>query len=297
MPLPSGTSARRALWVGAAYVGLLLLGEVDFKVADVHIGALAVLPLLIIAAFIGRRFAIPTAVLAAIVFSIFDHRAFSDGRVLRVSIPLDAVTLALSYIVIIELVERMNAIAQQKNAVESDLRAAQLKAERDPLTGLPNRAVFLNRLHFLTGHTTARFAVLFGDLDRFKDVNDSHGHEVGDRILQLAGQRIAHALRANDFVCRIGGDEFAVLLYGVHDEREVETIVKKIESSFSDPFVDAEQTISIGITLGASHFPEDSKHAETLLRIADERMYARKPGRRQTSGIIPATPKKQRLPQ
>ena len=295
MRMPSGLDARRALWVGVAFLALIALAALNYVVADVHVGALATIPILAIAALAGRRVAIPVAAVTAVALAISNHAMMLNTPGLRVGIVVDALSLALAYIVSVELVERMKTVVREKSAVENDLVAVRVKAERDPLTGLPNRAVFMNRLQFLAGHSATRFAVLFGDLDGFKEVNDVYGHDTGDRILQLAGQRIAHALRANDFVGRIGGDEFAVLLYGVHDQREVETIVHKIETSFRDPFHEGEQSISVGITLGASHFPDDSKSAETLMRIADERMYAHKPPRRGSRGEISLTLRRRRL--
>ena len=286
MPTPSGPLVSRALWTGGAYAVLVAIAAIDYAVVNIHVGALAIIPLLVIATCIGRFTAVATAVASAIVFSVFGH----DGASGLVNAPsvivVDAIALGVPYVAIIEVCERMKRMLAEKGAVENDLRVARMRAERDPLTGLPNRAVFMNRLQFLAGHSTSRFSVLFGDLDRFKEVNDTHGHDVGDRILHLAGQRISHALRANDFVGRIGGDEFAVLLYGVRDRHEADAIVKKIEAGFTAPFVEADTSVSIGITLGVSHFPEDADTAEALLKIADERMYARKPIRRASTGVI-----------
>lgn len=287
MPIPPRSTAGRALWVGAAYAALIALAAIDYAVVDIHVGALAVVALLVIASYAGRYVALATAIACAVAFGVFGHDGLASANN-RTGIVIDALVLGLSYVAIIELRERMKRTQAEKHAVEDDLRVARTRAERDSLTGLPNRAVFMNRLQFLAGHSTTRFAVLFGDLDRFKEVNDTHGHNVGDRILHLAGQRISHALRANDFVGRIGGDEFAVLLYGIHERAEADTIVKKIEAAFLAPFVEADTAVSIGITLGVSYFPDDAKTAEQLLKLADERMYARKPGRRSSTGVIPS---------
>lgn len=288
MPMPPRSTAGRAFWVGAAYAALISLAAIDYAVVDIHVGAVAIVALLVIAAFAGRYVAIGTAIVCAVAFGAFGHDGLPAAASNRTGIVIDALVLGLSYVAVIELCERMKKALAEKIAVEDDLRAARTRAERDSLTGLPNRGVFMNRLQFLAGHSTTNFAVLFGDLDRFKEVNDTHGHTVGDRILHLAGQRISHALRANDFVGRIGGDEFAVLLYGIHERAEADAIVAKIEASFLAPFVEADTLVSIGITLGASYFPDDAKSAEALLKLADERMYARKPGRRSSTGVIPS---------
>lgn len=297
MPMPSGSIVGRVLWLVAACAALIALATIDYYVAAIHVGALAVIPLFFIAMQTGRYPALVAAAITAIVFAFFNQNTVANAGGLRAGVAVDAIMLGLSYLVIIELVLHVKRMVSERIAVEDDLRAAQMKAERDPLTGLPNRAVFMNRLQFLAGHSTTRFAVLFGDLDRFKEVNDAHGHALGDRVLHLAGQRISHALRANDFVGRIGGDEFAVLLYGIHDRTEADAIVKKIEASFSEPFVEADTAVSIGITLGVSHFPDDARNAEALLCIADDRMYARKPTRRVSTGVITPRARRRRLTQ
>ncbi|HUF50486.1 MAG TPA: EAL domain-containing protein [Longimicrobiales bacterium] len=157
-------------------------------------------------------------------------------------------------------------------------------AFHDALTGLPNRALFVDRLERLLSHSVrhpeAIFAVAFLDLDRFKIVNDSLGHVVGDELLVAIGQRIRSCIRAVDTVARLGGDEFAVLLADVKDVREATRVAERILMAMSTPFHLASHevyaTASIGIALSSTGYekPED------ILRDADTAMYRAKMGGR-----------------
>ena len=122
------------------------------------------------------------------------------------------------------------------------------EAQHDPLTGLPNRGYFLELLEAalvdLAGDG-AQFAVLFIDLDRFKQVNDNHGHAVGDELLIATAERIAHSLRPGDRVARLGGDEFAVLMAGV-DLEGVTSVVERLQAAVARPFRSAARTPSSG---------------------------------------------------
>ncbi len=150
----------------------------------------------------------------------------------------------------------------------------------DPLTGLPNRALFLDRLE--RARARARrggrnlFAVLFLDLDRFKVVNDSLGHPVGDQLLVAVAGRIESCIRPGDTVARLGGDEFAVLLEEIGEFDESTEVAGRIHSAFTQPFVVADHelfvTVSIGIALGSS----ESHDLAGLLRDADTAMYRAK---------------------
>jgi len=150
------------------------------------------------------------------------------------------------------------------------------QAFRDSLTGLPNRALFVDRLAHALTRTERRgemVAVLFLDLDRFKVINDSLGHGVGDRVLTGLGQRIAGCLRPDDTVARLGGDEFAVLLEDVNDTSGAVAVAERICAEMGRPFVIDDRelfvTASVGIALSISRrtTPED------ILRDADLAMY------------------------
>jgi len=123
-------------------------------------------------------------------------------------------------------------------------------------------------------------SVMFIDLDRFKDVNDTLGHEVGDELLKTAGKRLLHAVRDSDTVARLGGDEFAVILEGLADAGLTEVVAQKINDSFSKSFQIMEYQVDCGLSLGASIYPLDADNPEDLLRFADMAMYAVKEGGR-----------------
>jgi diguanylate cyclase (GGDEF)-like protein len=125
-----------------------------------------------------------------------------------------------------------------------------------------------------------RAGIFFCDLDAFKKVNDTHGHTAGDAILQMASARIANAVRADDVVGRLGGDEFGVLAQDVHGASEAARMAAQIEHAFEYPFRSGEATYDIGITIGVSICPDDGTSPEELLRCADERMYHSKQGKR-----------------
>ncbi|MDP9017975.1 MAG: GGDEF domain-containing protein [Candidatus Eremiobacteraeota bacterium] len=262
-----------------AYAGLALLAALDWYVAKVHIGALAVLPLILIAYFGNRTLAIVTSVPFAALFAMLDHDVFTAGHSIEAKIPTDAAILGITFFVIIVVVERLRRAALNNTLLQNNLEHVRRTAERDVLTKLPNRTAYSNRLEQLiavSAITNAPFAVLFADLDGFKAVNDAQGHDIGDRILILAGERIRYAMRSADMVSRIGGDEFAALLESVSGREEAAIIARKIEEAFGEPFRDGASTYQIGITVGVSIYGEDGVDEETLLRMADQAMYARK---------------------
>ncbi len=162
----------------------------------------------------------------------------------------------------------------------------------DPLTGLPNRALFLDRLERARARAKRGgrnlFAVLFLDLDRFKVVNDSLGHPIGDQLLVAVAGRIESCIRPGDTVARLGGDEFAVLLEEIGEFDESTEVASRIHSAFTQPFVVADHelfvTVSIGIALGSS----ETQDLAGLLRDADTAMYRAKVAGRGRSQIFTA---------
>jgi diguanylate cyclase (GGDEF)-like protein len=160
----------------------------------------------------------------------------------------------------------------------SELRLDML-ANHDPLTGLPNRSYFQDFL----GHALARaqreksqVSLLFIDLDRFKHINDSQGHEVGDQVLCIVANRLDEQLRADDFVARLGGDEFAVILTHAPAARAASRVAHKLLRALAKPFKLAQRRYVIGASIGISVYPDDGLDAHTLLRQADLAMYQAK---------------------
>ncbi len=152
-------------------------------------------------------------------------------------------------------------------------------ANTDALTSLPNRFWFLNYLPILLRDaqtTRSKFALLFIDLDNFKGVNDSLGHEMGDQLLCHAAQRLKSLVRAQDTVVRLGGDEFTVLLDSFEHSDEVAIIASRIAASFSQDFNILGRIINVGASIGISSYPDDGMEPDILVQKADIAMYAAK---------------------
>ncbi|MFO7786675.1 MAG: diguanylate cyclase [Halospina sp.] len=152
-------------------------------------------------------------------------------------------------------------------------------AHHDLLTGLPNRRLFLDRLVQEVKHakrSSRPLAVLFMDLDGFKAVNDSHGHEVGDRLLSEVAERITECVRDDDTVARLGGDEFTVILTGAGKRRDVERVARTIIGRLGIPFGIAEPPVQISVSVGISFYPQDVSSPNALLTAADQAMYSAK---------------------
>jgi diguanylate cyclase (GGDEF)-like protein/PAS domain S-box-containing protein len=171
-------------------------------------------------------------------------------------------------------------ITDRKRAEE---RVRQL-ATRDPLTGLPNRLLLNDRLTLSMNQArrnNGSLALFFIDLDRFKYINDSLGHAIGDAFLQAVAQRLSGVVRKGDTLARLGGDEFVVLLENVKAlEDEAGQVARKIIASFAEPFSIAGHTLSCSCSIGISVFPSDATDPQTLLRDADTAMYHVKEGER-----------------
>jgi diguanylate cyclase (GGDEF)-like protein/PAS domain S-box-containing protein len=152
-------------------------------------------------------------------------------------------------------------------------------AHHDPLTGLPNRLLLNARLEqaiHRANRKKSQLVVIFLDLDRFKHVNDSLGHMVGDKLLLEAAERLNCAVREDDTVARIGGDEFVLLLEDTHSTHDVTIIAEKIIKSFKRPFELNDNQVSVTASLGICLYPDDGEDSHTLLRNADAAMYQAK---------------------
>jgi diguanylate cyclase (GGDEF)-like protein/PAS domain S-box-containing protein len=165
-------------------------------------------------------------------------------------------------------------------------------AHHDALTGLPNRTLFQDRVSqaIAQAHRTeSQVATLFVDLDRFKDINDSLGHDAGDRLLRLAGGRLQACLREGDTVARVGGDEFVISLPAVAGSNDAMLVAGKILETLREPFVVDGHELHVSGSVGISLYPADGADTETLMRAADTAMYhAKERGRDNYQFFMPA---------
>jgi diguanylate cyclase (GGDEF)-like protein/PAS domain S-box-containing protein len=169
---------------------------------------------------------------------------------------------------LIDITERKRAEEQVKHL-----------AFHDPLTNLANRLLFNDRLNLAVAQAhrhNQRLAVLFLDLDRFKVINDSLGHSVGDELLRQAAERIQGLVREGDTVARLGGDEFTLLVPGITVEEDAAKIAHKICAAIRGPFSIDGRELFVTTSIGVSVYPSDGHDAETLLRNADSAMYRAK---------------------
>lgn len=152
-------------------------------------------------------------------------------------------------------------------------------AQYDQLTGLVNRTLFRDRLVHAMARSKRKdqpLAILLLDLDRFKAVNDTLGHDVGDHLLAMVSERLKSCVREVDTVARMGGDEFTAILEGVSGETDVTVVAKRIVDSLSAPFEIGPHRVSIGVSIGITLYPLDDQNIDGLLRHADAAMYGAK---------------------
>ncbi|MFL6661655.1 MAG: diguanylate cyclase domain-containing protein, partial [Rhizobacter sp.] len=199
---------------------------------------------------------------------------------------------AIAYQIAIAL-ENANLYAETVRLAESELRESKAKlvlAERaeflsyhDALTGLPNRRLFnklLDQAISQSRRYKRQLAVLFLDLDRFKQINDTLGHEAGDTLLQQAAERLKACLRDSDTVARLGGDEFVVLLPELADPQHPATVAQKVITAIGRPFTLIGHEFRVTASIGISVYPEDGRDEQTLTKNADIAMYhAKKEGK------------------
>jgi diguanylate cyclase (GGDEF)-like protein/PAS domain S-box-containing protein len=166
-------------------------------------------------------------------------------------------------------------ITDRKHAQEQ----MEYQAYHDSLTLLPNRLLFRDRITVALAHARRNgrtTAVMFLDLDQFKLVNDTLGHTVGDRLLQVIGARLVTCVRAEDTVARMGGDEFTILLSDLHDRRGAASVAQKVLEAARHPVIIDEHELYVTTSVGIAIFPDDGEDAEALLKNADRAMYRAK---------------------
>lgn len=177
---------------------------------------------------------------------------------------------------LLDFVSTQVAVAIERKQTESRFRHM---AHHDPLTDLPNRRLFDDRLDMALKRARREgeyLALLCLDLDEFKDINDTFGHEAGDRLLREVAQRLMQCVRESDTIGRMGGDEFTVLLTNIHGPDDVKITEQKIRAALGRPFNLNGQTLSISASIGTAVYPKQGIEKEQLLHNADADMYAMK---------------------
>lgn len=180
--------------------------------------------------------------------------------------------------VIRDVSERVELQLAHAQTLERE-RQSRHEAEHDRLTGLSNRATLEDRLGQgirMAHECGQQYAVLFIDLDKFKPINDSLGHQAGDAVLCEVARRLRSATRASDTVARVGGDEFVIGLANVCDDSVPGLVARKVQQSLRRPIVIGAQPCKIGASIGISRFPHDGQTPEALIQAADLAMYQAK---------------------
>lgn len=191
---------------------------------------------------------------------------------------------------VLKRVALFSIVTEQKRTEENIRR----QAYYDLLTGLPNRRLFHDRLGLeirKANRANLPIALLFIDLDYFKEVNDTLGHDVGDMLLQEIARRISACVRGSDTVARLGGDEFTVILSELPNTRHVEDVAQKIVSSLAEPYHIDKEIVHVSASIGITLYPNDANGISALMKNADQAMYiAKNKGRNQFSHFTAALP-------
>lgn len=175
---------------------------------------------------------------------------------------------------------------KERETIEKELEGIIIEKEiaieaslHDLLTGLPNRALFYDRLEHGLEQAKRhdwKLAVMFLDIDKFKQINDDYGHDIGDKVLLSVAKKLSENTRSDDSICRLGGDEFLYLLMEIKDQSEVTKIIKKLIKTIGLPCNDIAPDLVIKLSIGVSIFPKNAQNTESLIKSADEAMYMAK---------------------
>ncbi|MBE3126710.1 MAG: diguanylate cyclase [Candidatus Atribacteria bacterium] len=178
---------------------------------------------------------------------------------------------------LMEFVSQQIATAIERKQAEGKLKFLSLY---DPLTKLPNRVLLYDRMSQEIAYAKReqkKFALMFLDLDNFKKVNDKFGHDIGDQLLQEIAKKFNELLREADTICRLGGDEFIILLPRLKQPREnAEDVARKILHSLGEPFLIKDNQIYVNTSIGIALYPDDGEEEEVLIKSADKAMYTAK---------------------
>jgi diguanylate cyclase (GGDEF)-like protein len=216
--------------------------------------------------------------------SVFNYTVFLD----RVGIPVQVFRALCAMLLAYSIAQILSIFDYETQETIRKL------AYNDALTGLPNRTLFNDRLNMALAHghrSGEKLAVMMLDLDRFKDVNDRLGHNVGDELLVCVGSRLINLLRASDTVARFGGDEFVLLLPDIAGAEGAIKIAEEILEVCRKPFLCSGHEVHTSTSIGIAIYPDDGGDAYTLIKHADVSMYhAKDSGRNnyQFYGLVPS---------
>ncbi len=245
-------------------------------------------------------------------------RAYEHGAADYLSAPLVPQVVHAKVGVFVELIrkhQQLQAQAEETRRVNAELRSQRLQdleranrelelevaerkqaeqrahelSTRDALTGLVNRRSLIQHLEHAVASSDRRrsqFALLFLDLDEFKQINDGFGHDVGDELLRQVAARLSAAVRASDVVARLGGDEFVVLIEGKAPAENAARVARKIASAHARPFTIVEHRVHTSTSIGIAVYPHDGASARALMKSADLAMYRAKEERKQNIGNV-----------
>ncbi len=164
---------------------------------------------------------------------------------------------------------RTKVLEDQKNILDH-------QAHHDALTNLPNRIMFQKEIQEVMYHarkTKNNFALLFIDLDQFKKINDSYGHDIGDQVIRIAASRIKKSIQKNDRLARLGGDEFTILVEAYKYTKDLEYLAQKVIDTIQEPIIIGNTTMFISCSIGISLYPDDTSSYQDMIKYADTAMY------------------------
>jgi diguanylate cyclase (GGDEF)-like protein/PAS domain S-box-containing protein len=242
--------------------------------------------------FIGRTDADLFSAAQAAVFNEMDRRVLAsrepnvneeshthaDGSVRTIRTTKTCFTDEAGHQVLVGIFTDLTALRATQRELEAANKRLHELAHLDRLTGLPNRMYFeetLVREVATSSRYGQPFAVLFMDLNGFKDVNDTHGHHVGDELIRQVGARLAQAARRSDFVARLGGDEFVVVARHT-DESDAARLAHRLAAIVAQPFALSTTQAQVSVSIGVAVHPRDGAHSDELTRHADAAMYRAK---------------------
>lgn len=210
------------------------------------------------------------------------HDSFNNGSIVEKLVRLDGKIIWVEITLMFMQYEEEPVIQLVvRDVTEKRNYEAKLKflAFHDPLTGLTNRRYFsdeMNKAIETAKCHRMQLAVIYLDIDRFKDINDSLGHNIGDILLKQFSDRLRETVRKNDILCRVGGDEFLILIDDIEHAEEIRKLVKRMHNVFQAPYQIGEEEIHTTVSMGIAVFPMDGENAKTLILRADEALYRAK---------------------